>query len=470
MSFIIRAVNPAGCSHGAAGKKGRIHMKKALSLGLAAAFVLTAFAGCKAPADSTSNGGSTQKKVLKVAALESAYGADMWREIAKAFEAANEGVTVDLTISKTLEDEISPQMKAGNYPDVVHLGVGRDAALTETMIKEDGLRDLSNMLNMTVPGESKTVKEKIIPGFLDTSITNPYSDGKTYLAPMFYGPCGLFYDANLLKTKGWDLPKTWDEMWELGEKAKAEGIALFTYPTTGYFDAFMYALMYEVGGVDFFNKVTRYEEGIWDTAEAQQVLDIVAKLASYTEKTTVSNANDSNYLKNQQLILDNKAIFMPNGTWVVGEMADVPRVEGFEWGFTALPAVGDGDQYSYTFFEQMWSPKEAQNPELADKFMAFLYSDEAAKIFAEKGVGGAVQPITTASSLVNDDLKLFYSIYDNGAKAAMGAFVATEPVEGVDIAKSVFGTVDSIVSGDKTVEQWKADIIKASDALRGALK
>lgn len=447
-------------------------MKKALSLGLATALVLTAFAGCKAPTDagSGSGAGGTQNKVLKVAALESAYGADMWREIAKAFEAANEGVTVELTISKTLEDEISPQMKAGNYPDVVHLAVGRDAALTETMIKENGLRDLSDMLNMTVPGESQTVKEKIIPGFLDTSITNPYSDGKTYLAPMFYGPCGLFYDANLLRTKGWELPKTWDEMWELGEKAKAEGIALFTYPTTGYFDAFMYALMYEVGGVDFFNKVTRYEEGIWDTAEAQQVLDIMAKLASYTEKTTVANANNDNYLKNQQLILDNRAIFMPNGTWVVGEMVDAPRADGFEWGFTALPAVGSGDQYSYTFFEQMWSPKEAQNPELADQFMAFLYSDEAAKIFAEKGVGGAVQPISTASSLVNDDLKLFYSIYDNGAKAAMGAFAATEPVEGVDIAKSVFGTVDSIVSGDKTVEQWKADIIKASDALRDALK
>ena len=33
-------------------------------------------------------------------------------------------------------------------------------------------------------------------------------------------------------------------MWELGDKAAAEGTYLFTYPTTGYFDAFFYALMY----------------------------------------------------------------------------------------------------------------------------------------------------------------------------------------------------------------------------------
>lgn len=99
-------------------------MKKAVSLGLSAALILTAFTGCKAPASGGDGSGGTQNKVLKVAALESAYGAEMWQEIKKAFEAANEGVTVELTVSKTLEDEISPQMKAGNYPDVVHLAGG----------------------------------------------------------------------------------------------------------------------------------------------------------------------------------------------------------------------------------------------------------------------------------------------------------------------------------------------------------
>ena len=35
---------------------------------------------------------------------------------------------------------------------------------------------------------------------------------------MFYSPCGLFYNAGFLKEKGWDVPKTWDEMWALGDK------------------------------------------------------------------------------------------------------------------------------------------------------------------------------------------------------------------------------------------------------------
>ena len=446
-------------------------MKKAIALGLSSALILTLFAGCKAPEDTGSASGS-KKTTLKVAALESAYGADMWKQIKAAFEAENEGVTVELTIDKNLEDVISPDMKAGNYPDVIHLATGRPLALTETMTKDNALRDLSAILEMTVPGENVKVKDKILPGFLDTSLTKPYSDGKTYLMPMFYGPCGLFYNAGLFQQKGWEVPKTWDEMWELGEKAKAEGIALFTYPTTGYFDAFFYGLMYSIGGDAFFQKATHYAEGVWDSAEATQLFDIVSKLASYTEKTTVANANNESYLKNQQLILDNKALFMPNGTWVVGEMVDVPRADGFAWGFAPIPAVkSGGDLYSYTFFEQIWSPKEAKNPELADKFIAFLYSDKAADIFRSNKDNPAIQPITGISDKLEGESKMMYGIYDDGTvKPALGAFATTDPVEGVSMAASLFDTVNSLVSGDKTVADWKAAVKAASDKLRAALK
>lgn len=409
-----------------------------------------------------------QEKPLKVAAIETAYGAEIWQDVTAAFTAKT-GIPVELVIDKNLEDVITAQMKAGDYPDVVMLATGRKAALTETLIKENLLEDLTDVLDMKVLGEEVLAKEKIAGGFTESSLTNPYGDGKTYLAPMFYSPCGLFYNAGLFAEKGWELPATWDEMWALGDKAKAEGIALFAYPTAGYFDAFFYALLFEVGGPEFFEKATRYAEGIWDTPEAQQAFDIVAKLATYTEASVPSNANNDNFLKNQQLILDNKALFMPNGTWVVGEMADAPRADGFAWGFMALPAVTEGgDRYSYTWFEQLWVPAEAQNKEAAKQFVSFVYSDEAAKIFFEKG--NAVQPIVGLAETLEGDNKMFFSIYDDGAKAALGNFAATEPVEGVNFADTVFGTVNSLVSGDKTRDEWVEAIKVDSDKLREALK
>ncbi|MBQ4901886.1 carbohydrate ABC transporter substrate-binding protein [Paenibacillus sp. Marseille-P2973] len=455
-------------------------MKKILSLAITAALTLS-LAACGNSSENasgtttdssntkTNSTSTTETRTLKLAALETAYGADVWKEITAAFEKATPGVKVETTIDKNIEDVIGPGMKSGDFPDVIHLAVGQQKGLTETFVKDNNLTDLTDVLSMTIPGEDVTVKDKLIPGFTDTSITNPYNDGKTYLMPMFYSPTGLFFNEGLFEEKGWKVPETWDEMWALGDKAKAEGIALFAYPMPGYFDSFFYALLNEVGGADFFNKATSYTEGVWETPEAKQAFDLITKLTStYTEKTVPANANKDNFTKNQQLILDNKALFMPNGTWVVGEMGKAPRAEGFKWGFTALPALKEGgDRYSYTFFEQIWVPAKAENADLAKQFIAYLYSDEAAAIFAKVG---AVQPIKGMSEKLDGDNKLFYSIYDSGAKAAMGAFATTDPVEGVNISDTVFRSIDSLVTGAKSQEDWVNGIIKASDALRAAMK
>ncbi|WP_419392622.1 carbohydrate ABC transporter substrate-binding protein [Cytobacillus praedii] len=418
--------------------------------------------------ESGSEKDSSKKQPLHVAALESAYGKDMWTKVIDAYETANPDIDVQLTVDKNLEEVISPNMKAGNYPDIVLLATGRKLALTETLIKDQALEDITDVLDMNVYGEDMKVKDKLVPGFTDTLATNPYNDGKMYLSPMFYSPTGLFYNAGLLKEKGWELPKTWDEMWALGDQAKAEGISLFTYPTTGYFDAFVYSLLLEAGGPDFYNKAMTYEDGIWESPEAEKVFETIGKLAKYTEPTTVANANDKDFTKNQQMILDNKALFMPNGTWVVGEMGEAPRADGFEWGMTALPALEEsGDQYAFTFFEQMWIPAAAKNKEAAKEFMTYVYSDEAAGIFAE---AGAIQPIDGISDKLTGDNKLFYSIYDSGAKAGMGGFAATEAVEGVSMADTLFGTINSIVSGDKKVKDWQEAVEKVSDQMRDALK
>lgn len=422
-------------------------------------------------AEGTESAGSGEgDQVLRVAAVETAYGAQMWKDVCAAFEASHPGVSIELIIDKKLEDVITPEMKSGVYPDVIMRAVGAEAALTETFVKDNNVEDLTDVLAMTVPGESVTVGEKILPGFVDNSICNPYGDGKTYLMPMFYSPCGLFYDKALLEAKGWTVPETWDEMWELGDKAKAEGISLFTYPHAGYFDAFFYAALRQSMGSDKFVEALNYGEGVWETAEAQKVFDIIEKLASYTEPTTPANANDNDFQKNQQLILDDKAIFMPNGTWVVGEMIEAPRAEGFEWGFTALPALEEGgEKASYTFFEQVWMPKGAENKDLGKEFIAYLYSDEAAEIFAA-GESPAIQPIVGMSEKLTGDNKLFYSIYDTGAIAVMDAFATTDPVEGITVRTTFFDPVNSLVTGDKTKEDWVSQIISDSDALRGALK
>lgn len=90
---------------------------------------------------------------------------------------------------------------------------------------------------MTVPGEEVTVGDKILPGFVENTITNPYGDGKTYLMPMFYGyhaDCSTMQDC--LRKKAGMFRLHGMRCGHLAtSESKEEGIALFTYPTTGYF-------------------------------------------------------------------------------------------------------------------------------------------------------------------------------------------------------------------------------------------
>ena len=456
-------------------------MKKILSLLLAGVMVLGLLAGCGGDTTTSQDPGTGESQgseesgapasdvTIQVAALLSAYEESypgMWQEVCDAFTAQT-GIKVELTVDRNIEDVIGPSMQGGDYPDVVHLATGRKAGLTEQFINDQLLTDITDVLSMTIPGEDTTVGDKIIEGFTDSSATNPYGDGKTYLAPMFYSPCGLFYNAGLFEEKGWEVPTTWDEMWELGDVALEEGIYLFTYPTAGYFDAFLYALMNVVGGPEFFNAATTYEEGIWDTAEADALFEILDKLADYTNPITPAQANDQDFTMNQQLVLDNEALFMPNGTWIVGEMAQAPRADGFEWGMTALPALEEGGMgYSYTFLEQAWIPSGAEHVDEAKQFIAFLYSDTAADIFAK---GAAVQPIRGMTDQLEGDNQLFYAIYDNGAGAAMGSFAAYSAIPGVDNTSVFFEPINSLVSGTLTIEQWKANIISATDQMRANL-
>lgn len=452
--------------------------KKVLSLALAAAMSLGLLSACgggttpagNSPAGNTPDaGGDSSGTTIQVAALLSAYEESypgMWQEVCDAFTAQT-GIQAELTVDRNIEDVIGPSMQGGEYPDVIHLATGREAGLTEQFINDQLITDITDVLSMTIPGEDVTVGDKIIEGFTESSATNPYGDGKTYLAPMFYSPCGLFYNAGLFEEKGWEVPTTWDEMWELGDVALEEGIYLFTYPTAGYFDAFLYALMNVVGGPEFFNAATSYEEGIWDTPEADALFEILDRLADYTNPITPAQANDQDFTMNQQLVLDNQALFMPNGTWIVGEMANAPRAEGFEWGMTALPALEDGGMgYSYTFLEQAWIPSGAAHVDEAKQFIAFLYSDTAADIFAK---GNAVQPIRGMTDQLEGDNKLFYSIYDSGAGAAMGSFAAYSPIAGIDNATVFFEPINSLVSGNLTIEEWKANIISATDQMRANL-
>lgn len=420
--------------------------------------------------DDEAGNGTGEGETLVIAAFEG-YGEQLHYDVAEAFQDEYPDVEIELTVSSQIEDEITPQIQAGSYPDLVFLGQGRAAGLTESFIREQSLEELSDVLDMQIPGEDVTVGDKLQEGMVDNLGTNPYGDDRLFLMPLNYSPTGLVYDQGLFANQGWDLPETWDEMFELGDTARdEEDIWLMTYPTAGYLDSYFPSLLAGIGGEELFEAVMTYEQDVWQTPEAAEAIELTTELLTeHLNPTTVGYANEQDFNRNQQQITDRDTLFMPNGTWISNELADAPRDDDFEWGIAPLPALEAGQQqYITTSIENVWMPDEAANKDLAKEYIAFLYSDAAVEIHAEYN---AIQPVEGVIDLVPDEQVGFYEIYDDpNVQAVVGRFAATPPVEAVNIASTLYESANSVASGDTTAEEWLERLHADSERLREALE
>ena len=458
-------------------------VRKLMALALVSAMATSMLAGCGSSDDSGKDSGKdadkgSEETVLKVAAFEGGNGTQIWEDIAKAFEESHDGVKVELEMSPELDKDLTKAIQNGDVPDVVYYNLGQPSGFTETMLKEEAIADISDVFD-------DELKDKMLDGILDGTDAQPYGDGKVYLAPIFYTPTGFWYNATLVgEGKQYEIPTTWDEFFALGEQAKKDGHSLFTFPTTGYFDATIYAMLAQAGGLDFYNDALKYDANTWTSDEGKKVLDTVAKLVGkdYTQEDTVSNANaDGGFKINQQNVIDGKALFMPNGNWVIGEMA-ASTPEDYEWGMMGVPKWSeDESQPVYTFTEQMWVPADAPNMDLAKEFVKFMYSDEVVDIClnnktTDKESGKesdtpVVVPVKGAADKLPDGVTkdCYAAATADDVVAVTGKWATTAPIEGLDMAKAVYGPIESINTGDMTVDEWQKQLVetweKCADAL-----
>ena len=458
-------------------------VRKLMALALVSAMATSMLAGCGSSDDSGKDSGKdadkgSEETVLKVAAFEGGNGTQIWEDIAKAFEESHDGVKVELEMSPELDKDLTKAIQNGDVPDVVYYNLGQPSGFTETMLKEEAIADISDVFD-------DELKDKMLDGILDGTDAQPYGDGKIYLAPIFYTPTGFWYNATLVgEGKQYEIPTTWDEFFALGEQAKKDGHALFTFPTTGYFDATIYAMLAQAGGLDFYNDALKYDANTWTSDEGKKVLDTVAKLVGkdYTQEDTVSNANaDGGFKINQQNVIDGKALFMPNGNWVIGEMA-ASTPEDYEWGMMGVPKWSEDESQSvYTFTEQMWVPADAPNMDLAKEFAKFMYSDEVVDIClnnktTDKESGKesdtpVVVPVKGAADKLPDGVTkdCYAAATADDVVAVTGKWATTAPIEGLDMAKAVYGPIESINIGDMTVDEWQKQLVetweKCADAL-----
>ena len=178
-----------------------------------------------------------EEQELNIAIFQGGYGDAYWNQMVELFEESHEGVKVNMTISPTIGDIIRPQIVAGNAPDFICLNDGGEDGVILSLIKDHALLNLDDVFDGENYAGTGTLRDDITDGILSSTKCAPYGDDEIYLAPFNSGPQGLIYNKTFFDENNLEVPKTWDEFFALGEQAKEDGIALFTYPQPGYFDA-----------------------------------------------------------------------------------------------------------------------------------------------------------------------------------------------------------------------------------------
>lgn len=466
--------------------------KKVISMTMAATMMAASLAGCSSekPQESTtakatdattqaqtegdkSTEATTQANgdpvTLKLAIFKGGYGDSFWTAVTDAYTKEHPNVTFNIDCDPSIGEKVNSSMLAGDIPDFIYCPSSNQSGLAQRLIKDQALADITDVF------ESEELKGKILEGFLDTSLSQPYGDGKVYLAPLYYTANGLFYNKTLFEEENLTVPSTWDEFFAMGDDIKDKEIAgkkraMFTYQggnAPGYMETVIIPMLTNKLGVEGMNNCFSYVEGAWDNDAVREVFGIIQKLGDYCLEGTTG----IDHTTSQSTVKNGSALFVPCGSWIVGEMADIEGEEingkAFEWGYAPIPATSaTDDKYLMSSVEEVYIPKDAANVDAAKDFLKFLYSETAIKLNAEKT--GGIPPVVGATELTKDTLDPLvlstFQAFENGYKPYIGGFVTVDSE--IIPKKTFYGHVNSIIDKKETVDDWIAACEELSDNVR----
>lgn len=343
-------------------------MKRIMSV-LMALLMLLSMAACGKKENTVMNSDNPDEIVqntttLNIMILHKGYGFKWLEALKNGFEAANPGVTVNLTtISKgdIIKGDIKNYKKSDYdlYFDINATGMA-------SLVQEYGtyyagnqaLRPLNDVLNSEIPGEGITVKEKmnasVLKGYQHEGRgTEDTADDVYYGLPYVTGAMGLYYNEtvinNALGEGNWEIPNTTDELIALCERLKAAGCHILVPGSLDqYAKSFFLANWAQYEGLDnylkFFDGVGFDSDRGRETAKSSLIYHQEGRLASMevafqlldpdngfilpnTAEIGVSNLNDY-----QKRFVDpkNKLAFYFCGDWLMQELLDNSGTDGSE--------------------------------------------------------------------------------------------------------------------------------------------
>lgn len=335
---------------------------------------------------------------VEMAVFEAGFGADWQKDVARAFErkreAAGHPVRVNVWGDPRVVDRMRPRILARRPPAIV------EAYLPFwTLVLSDVLLPMDDVLDRPAPGrEGATIREMFYPGALD-----PYSyRGKVYALPHAYDAWVIWYDRNLFRRHGWQVPGTWDELLALCEQMKRSGIeaVAFQGKYAVYSSAYFWHLVQSIGGIELFDRCQALEPGAFidaDTVEAAR------RFQQFAVNCFQSGSLTMTHTEAQNEFCQGRAGLVACGLFFENEMQHV-FPEEFELSAFKLPPIEGGKGDPNAIYGGPSEPihlfRDAPDTDDAQDLLAeLLRVDHMTRFASEKNTLVAIAPANRAADL-----------------------------------------------------------------------
>ncbi|MVZ99971.1 extracellular solute-binding protein [Actinomadura sp. LD22] len=367
------------------------------------------------------DGGGSDGKVLKLwhyEAPDSAMGA-AWNEAIKEFEAAHPGVKVKFEEKgfEQIQKTAPMVLNSKDAPDVLEYNKGN---ATAGMLSKQGLlQDLTP--EVTERGWDKLIS----PGVQVTAkydAKGTMGGDKWYGVPNYGEYLQVYYNKDLFKKNGVQIPTTFAELTAAMDKFVAKGVTPLTNAGAEYMaQQFVYQLALDKAPdrswVDAYQRYTAkpdFKDAAW-TYGAATFADWVKK--GYIAKNSVSRkAEDAGVA-----FMSGKFPMMFSGSWWYGRVAKAAK---FDWETSVWP----GAKMTLGSSGNLWVvPKGSKNKDLAYDFIDITMKKKVQNMLGDLG---GIPVAADASAITDPKVKKLTDDFTTLAQNNQLAYYPDWPVSG----------------------------------------
>ncbi|PZR52166.1 ABC transporter substrate-binding protein [Xylanimonas oleitrophica] len=364
-----------------------------VALGASIALLASGCAGQGGSSSSSGSNGGDENTITWWHNSNTGEGKEFYDKVAADFEAANPGVTVQVSAMQheDMLTKLDAAFQAGDAPDVfMERGGGELADHVEAGL----LKDLSDSAADTI-----STIEPYMAGF--------QVEGRSYALPYSIGVVGFWYNKALFQQAGiTQTPTTMDELYAVIDQLKAAGI---TPVSVGAGDKWPAAHYW------YYNVIRECSQETLESAIANVDYSdpCFVKAGQNLEGLIAKEPFNAGFLTTQAqagptsasgLLATRKVAMELAGHWEPGVMQGLTEDErglGEDTGWFPYPSFEgqQGDPEAQMGGGDAWAVSQ-DAPDIAVEFAQYLLSDEVQRRFAELDMGLPTNP--TASQYVSD--------------------------------------------------------------------